>query len=214
VPGPPHLPDLTPNPLFAVPASRDRLERARDALNQNHIATEIMSDRAAAKAAVLALVPEGAEVHIALSETMRELGVTDELEGSGRYRAIRPQLNQLDRATQRREMAKLATAPDFMLGSVHGVTEDGYLVIASGSGSQLAPYSSGAGTLILVAGAQKVVRDVEEGLRRVREYSYPLEDARMKSLGHPGTILAQTLVMYWAPPGRVHLFLLEEPIGF
>ena len=94
------------------------------------------------------------------------------------------------------------------------MTEDGHLVIASGCGSQLAPYSSGAGKVILVAGAQKVVRDVDEGLRRVREYSYPLEDARMKSLGRGGSILAQTLIMYWAPPGRVHMFLLEEPIGF
>jgi hypothetical protein len=214
MPGQPQLPDLTPNPQFAVPASRERLVQARDALNQNNIATEIVADRAAAKAAVLALVPEGAEVHVALSETMRELGVTEELESSDRYRAIRPRLNQMDRTTQRREMAKLASTPDIMLGSVHGITEQGQLLIASGSGSQLAPYSSGAGTLILVAGAQKVVRDIDEGMRRIREYAYPREDARMRGLGRPGTILAQTLIMYWAPPGRVHLFLLEEPIGY
>ena len=111
-------------------------------------------------------------------------------------------------------MARLATAPDYILGSVHAVTEDGQLVVGSGSGSQIAPYANGAGQVILVAGAQKLVRDLDEGLRRVREYSSPLEDARMKSVGYPGTRLAQILVISFARPGRFHLFLMEEPIGF
>ena len=81
---------------------------------------------------------------------MRELGITAEIETSDRFRAIRPQLSKLDRETQKREMAKLATAPDYMLGSVHAITEDGSLVIASGSCSQIAPYANGAGSVILV----------------------------------------------------------------
>jgi hypothetical protein len=208
---PPHT--LTPDRAFAVPASRERLERAKEALNGRNIRTEILPGRDAARERVMALLPEGAEVHVALSETMREIGVTDLVEG-GNFRAIRPLLKQMDRQTQRREMAKLATAPDYMLGSVHAITEDGYLVIASGSGSQLAPYANGAGTLVLVAGAQKVVRDLDEAMTRIREYSYPMEDERMKSVGAPGTILAKYLVIAWDAPGRTHMFLLEEPIGF
>ena len=207
------FPELTPNTVYAAPASRERLERAATALNARNIQTEVVPDGAAARAAVMTLLPEGAEVHVALSETMRELGITEAVE-SGNFRAIRPELKKLDRQTQRREMAKLATAPDYMLGSVHAVTEDGNLVIGSGSGSQLAPYANGAGSLILVAGAQKVVRDIDEGLRRLREYSYPMEDQRMKSAGAPGTILAKILLMSWDSPGRTRLFLVEEPIGF
>jgi hypothetical protein len=208
------FPDLVPNREFSLPAPRERLERARDALLKVNIATEIVPDRDAARDRVLELVPDGSEVHIALSETMRELGITEAVERSGRYRAVRPQLMKLDRATQRREMAKLASAPDFMLGSVHAVTEDGQLVVGSGTGSQLGPYANGAGQVILVAGAQKVVANVEEGLRRLREYSYPLEDARMKAAGRVGTILAKTLIMAFDSPGRTHLILVEEPIGF
>lgn len=206
-------PGLVPNPAFAAAATRERLERAAAALNARNIHTEIVPDGAAAREAVMALLPEGSEVHVALSETMRELGITAAVE-DGNYRAIRPQLKKMDRQTQRREMAKLATAPDYMLGSVHAVTEDGHLVVGSGSGSQIAPYANGAGTLILVAGAQKIVGDIDEGLRRLREYSYPLEDERMKSVGARGTILAKTLIISWDPPGRTHLFLTEEPIGF
>ena len=210
----PVVPRWEPNMEFSPPAPRERLERARDALQGHGFATEIVADATAAKAAVLALVPDGAEVHVALSETMRELGLSAEIDESGRYNAIRPQLKKLDRATQQRQMAKLATAPDYILGSVHAVTEDGQLVVGSGSGSQIAPYANGAGQVILVAGAQKLVRDLDEGLRRLREYSSPLEDARMKSVGYPGTRLAQILVISFARPGRFHLFLMEEPIGF
>ena len=208
------LPHLTPNPEFSVAASRESLERAEQALRRVNIETEIVPDRDAARDRVLELVPEGSEVHVGLSETMREIGVTSVIEQSGKYRAIRPQLLKLDRATQRREMAKLATAPDYMLGSVHAVTEDGELVVGSGTGSQLAPYANGAGQVILVAGAQKVVTSLELGLRRLREYSYPLEDARMKAAGYSGAKLAKTLIISFDSPGRTHLILVEEPIGF
>jgi acyl-CoA hydrolase len=208
------FPDLKPNAEFAAPASRAQLERAQKALAKVNIETEIVSNRESARNRVLELVPEGSEIHIGLSETMRELGVTEAIEQSGKYNAIRSQLRKLHRTTQRREMAKLATAPDYMLGSVHAVTEDGHLVIGSGTGSQLAAYVNGAGRVILVAGAQKVVPNLELGLRRLREYSYPLEDARMKAAGHGGTILAKTLIMSYDSPGRTHLILVEEPIGF
>ena len=92
------------------------------------------------------------------------------------YDAIRPQLFKMDRQTRRREMRKLASAPDYVVGSVHAVTEDGVLVVASFSGSQLGPYASGAGHVIIVAGTKKIVPDLETGLRRIREYSYPLEE--------------------------------------
>jgi L-lactate utilization protein LutC len=210
----PELPRLEPNPEFARPSSPERLRLVSRALENNGFHALIAHSRDEARQMVLDLVPEGVEVHIGLSETMRELGVTSEIEGSGRYDAIRPKLNQLDRETQHREIRKLATAPDYMLGSVHAVTEDGVLVAASGTGSQLAPYVNGAGKLILVVGSQKIVRDVEEALRRVRQYSLPLEDARMKSLGRPGSLIGKVLLLQWERPGRITVILLEGPIGF
>ena len=81
---------------------------------------------------------------------------------------------------QRREMRTLAASPDYVVGSVHALTEDGSLLIASASGSQLGPLVSGAGHVILVIGAQKIVSDVATGMRRIYEYCYPLEDARAR----------------------------------
>ena len=129
----------------------------------------------------MAAIPEGAEVHIALSETMRELGVTETIDESGRYDSIRARLGTLDRATQAREMRKLGAAPDYIIGSAHAITDDGEIVVGSGSGSQLGAYAYAGGSVILVVGHQKLVRDLDDGLRRVREYSLPREFARMQS---------------------------------
>ncbi len=67
----------------------------------------------------------------------------------------------MDRETQGREIRKLVSAPDFMLGSVAAITADGMLVAASATGSQLAGYASGAGRLILIVGSQKLVPDLD-----------------------------------------------------
>ena len=214
VPDAPDPFDLGLNPEFAAPASAERLARARDALLQHHISAEIVEDGAAAKAAVLALVPDGAVVHVGLSQTMKDLGVTAEIEESGRYDAVRPRLLKLNREKKRREIARLVSIPDFMLGSVQAVTEDGQLVAGSGTGSQLAAYATGAGKVIIVAGAQKVVHDLDEGLRRLREYCLPMEDARMKSIGRGGSVLSQTWVLSYDFAGRFHVFLVADPIGF
>src|SRR5204863_3307301 len=108
-------------------------------------------------------------------------GILAEIETSGRYEPLRPRIWSMDRQTQADEMRRLSAAPDVMLGSVHAVTETGALVAASMSGSQLGPYVSGAGRVILPVGTQKIVSDLEEGLRRIDQYAFPLEDARAQA---------------------------------
>src|SRR5215813_12789415 len=180
------LPDPgRPNPEFARPASRVELERAAAALASRGFAAHVADSGKEARRLVLEALPEGAEVHIALSETMRELGLTSEIDESGRYEAIRPRLNALDRVTQARERRKLGAAPDYMVGSAHAVTMDGEVIVGSGSGSQLGAYAYAAGHVILVVGHQKLVRDLGEGLRRVREYSLPRRKHAHQDTDHP-----------------------------
>jgi len=167
-----------------------------------------------ARQLVLDAIPEGAEVHVALSETMRELGLTAEIDESGRYQAIRPRLNALDRVTQARERRKLGAAPDYILGSAHAVTDSGEIVVGSGSGSQLGAYAYAADHVILVIGHQKLVRDLDEGLRRLREYSLPREFARMQAAGFPGSVLAKTLVLHHERGDRTMVILVPETLGF
>src|SRR3984957_8562526 len=183
------LPDPgAPNLEFERPAGADRLAATAEALEARGFKVQIATSGAHAKELVLAAIPEGAEVHTALSETLAELGITAEIEESGRYDSVRAKLKLLDRATQGREMRKLGAAPDYVVGSVHAITDDGQIVVGSGSGSQLGAYAYAAGQVILVVGHQKLVRDLEEGLRRVREYTLPREFVRMQSFGYPGSL--------------------------
>jgi hypothetical protein len=210
------LPDPgPPNPEFAQPAHRARLERVVPALEARGFRAQIAADSDHARRLVLDEIPEGAEVHTALSETLRELGITAEIDESGRYDSIRLKLAALDRETQGREMRKLGAAPDHIIGSAAAITDDGVILVGSGSGSQLGPYAYSAGSVTLVVGHQKLVRDHEEGLRRIHQYSLPREYVRMQSAGYPGgSLLAKVLTIYAQPRGRIRVILVPESLGF
>jgi len=210
-----NLPDPgPPNPEFAQPADRARLERTAEALHARGFVALVADSADHARELVLGAVPAGAEVHTALSETLAQLGITSEIEESGRYDSLRARLKTLDRQTQGREMRKLGAAPDYILGSAHAVTDDGDIIVASGSGSQLGAYAYAGGNVILVIGHQKLVRDIDEGLRRVREYSLPLEFQRMQGLGFAGTLLAKTLIIHREPSSRITVILVPATLGF
>jgi hypothetical protein len=125
-----------------APAGRDardvarRLDEVADALRSHNIEAIVVGDGEEARAIVLGLIPEGAEVHSGKSKTLEDTGLYTELVESGRYEALRPRMAAMDRATQGREIRKLSAAPDFMLGSVAAITADGTLVAASATGSQ------------------------------------------------------------------------------
>jgi hypothetical protein len=102
-----------------------------------------------------------------------------------------------------------------MLGSVHAVTETGSLLAASMSGSQLGPYVNGAGRVILVVGTQKIVSDLEEGLQRIDEYAYPLEDARaQEAYGIRSAVNKVLVINREITPGRITVVLVDEVLGF
>jgi LUD domain len=206
-PGPPNL-------EFERPADRPHLERTAAALGARGFNAQVADSAEHARQLVLEAIPEGAEVHLALSETLRELGVASEIDESGRYDSVRSRLNALDRQTQSREMRKLGAAPDYIVGSAHAVTDDGEIIVGSGSGSQLGAYAYAGGNVILVIGHQKLVRDLDEGLRRVREYSLPREYARMQAAGFPGSLLAKTLIIHHEPSGRINVILVPKTLGF
>jgi len=206
-PGPPNLD-------FERPADRAHLERTAAALTARGFKAQVADTAEHARGLVLGAIPDGSEVHIALSETMRELGITQEIDESGRYDSIRARLSTLDRETQGRDMRKLGAAPDYIVGGAHAITDDGQIVVGSGSGSQLGAYAYASGNVILVVGHQKLVSDLDEGLRRVREYSLPREYLRMQDAGYPGSLLAKTLIIHYEPSARISVILVPETLGF
>jgi hypothetical protein len=200
---------------FATRADDARVARTAAALEANGIAVLRVADAADAKDLVMDLVPDGAQVHHGASQSLEVSGIADEIENSGRYRPVRPQIWSMDRQTQADEIRRLSAAPDVMLGSVHAVTETGALVTASNSGSQLGPYVSDAGRVILVVGTQKIVSDLDEALRRIDEYAFPLEDARAQAAyGIHSGVNKILIINREIAPGRITVVFVDEVLGF
>ena len=200
---------------FGSAADDARVTRAAEALEANGIRVLRAPNAAEAKRIVLDLIPDGSQVHHGASESLEVSGITEEIESSGRYQAVRPRIRNLDRRTEADEIRRLSAAPDVMLGSVHAVTETGSLLTASMSGSQLGPYVSGAGRVILAVGTQKIVSDLEEGLRRINEYSFPLEDARaQEAYGIHSAVNKVLIINREIVPERIAVVLVDEVLGF
>jgi hypothetical protein len=206
---------VTPVEEFAKLAVNERIERTSKALEANGIQTLVAEDRAEAKRLFFELIPEGSEVFLGASVTLEQLGIAADVDQSGRFDAVRPKMYAMNRETQGREIRKLIAAPDFAAGSVHAVTEDGHVLIASATGSQLGPYASGAGKVIWVVGAQKIVKDLNDGFRRLNEHVVPLEEEHMQQLYKVGTSVNEMLIVNRATrPGRITMILVKEEVGF
>jgi hypothetical protein len=200
---------------FAQLKSLDHLASVAAALERNGIRTFVVPSGAEARNVVGSLIPQGSEVFNNTSRTLESIGVADDIERSGRYEPLRVRLFQMDREMQAREMRILGAAPDYVVGSVHAVTETGSLLVASASGSQLGPIVSGADHVIFVIGGQKIVPDLDAGIRRLYEYSLPLEDRRAReaygvSSGVNNILVINRVVV----PDRVTAILVHEVLGF
>ncbi|MBK8418633.1 LUD domain-containing protein [Candidatus Villigracilis saccharophilus] len=206
---------ITPIEEYAKQATDEKIERTSKALEANGIQTLIAETGAEAKRLFLGLIPEGSEVFLSSSVTLEQLGIVADVDQSGRFDAVRPKMYAMNRETQGREIRKLIAAPDFAAGSVHAVTEDGHVLIASATGSQLGPYASGAGRVIWVVGAQKIVKDLNDGFRRIQEHVVPLEEEHMQQLYKVGTAVNEMLIVNRATrPGRITMILVKEELGF
>ena len=207
--------NVVPNQEFARLANNEQIEHVVHALEANGIHAIVAENGEEAQRIFFELIPEGAEVFLGASVTLETLGIKDEIDTSGRFEALRPKMFAMDRATQAREIRKLGGAPDYAAGSVHAVTEDGQVLIASNTGSQLGPYASGAGKVIWVVGAQKIVKDLNEGFKRIYEYDLPLETEHMRELYNAPTNVNKVLVVNRElRPNRITMIIVKEELGF
>jgi LUD domain len=200
---------------FSMVASREQISAVATELERNGVRCHVVDSAEEARGVVQSILPIGAEVYNNTSRTLELIGVADDIERSGKYQPLRPRLYQMDREMQIREMRQLSASPDWVVGSVHALTEAGSLLIASASGSQLGPIASGAGHLILIIGAQKIVPDLDAGMRRIYEYCFPLEDLRARqAYGVASGVNNILVVNRVVVPGRITAILVDESLGF
>ena len=184
------------------------------ALEEHGSSVDVVDELNAARDAVLARIPEGSSVMTNTSVTLQETGIAAAIDDGGPFDSARNKMFALDFATQAQEMKAIGGQPDYALGSVHAVTHDGTLVIASASGSQLASYAWGALNVIFVVGAQKLVPTLEAARKRIYEHSLKLEDARAYAAYGQHSSVGKVLEIHQELPGRIHVVLIRQSVGF
>ena len=195
---------------------KDVIEKTIAALKEGGINAYFAENEEEARKKVFEIVPQGAEIMNMTSVTLDGLGISNEILKSERYNAVKNKLNKMDRKMQGREIERLGAAPEYAIGSVHAVTEDGKILIASATGSQLPAYAYGAEHVIFVVGAQKIVKNIDEAMKRIYEHSLLLESERAKkAYGVEGSSVNKILIVNKEfKEGRIDLIFVNKVLGF
>jgi len=199
---------------FTVLPNDQTLASTVTALEEHGFSVEVVDDLDAARKAVLARIPHGSSVMTNTSVTLAETGIADVINDGGPYESARNAMFALDFVTQAQQMKVIGGQPDYALGSVHAITRDGTLVIASASGSQLASYAWGAANVIFVAGTQKLVPSLEAAHQRIYQHSLKLEDARAQAAYGQHSQVGKILEIHQELPDRIHIVLIRQVVGF
>jgi len=197
-------------------ADKETIEKTIKALEENGMHAVFVKNKEEATKKILELIPEKSEVFTMTSMTLEALGILPALNESVKYHSVRKQLSSMDRAKHKGEIRKLGAAPAYAIGSVHAVTQDGKVIIASNTGSQLPAYAYGAGKVIWVVGAQKLVKNLDEGMKRLYEHTLPLESERArKAYGVPGSFISKMLIVNKeVQKDRITLIIINKVLGF
>ena len=199
---------------FAQIAPEAEIAKTKAALEANGFKVKVVENLAAARAEVEGIIPAKAEVFTATSVTLDKAGLTEAL-NSDKYISVRNKFMPLyGDASKAVEMRRIGSGADYAVGSVHAVTEDGQVVVASATGSQFSNYAYGASNVIWVVGAQKIVTDLTEALDRVENYTFHLEDARALEVYGVHSSLNKILIYRKETTDRVTIILVKESVGF
>ena len=204
---------------YSKQAPKEIIDKTIIALKANGITAEVVETPQEAKAKVLSLIPKDAEVMTMTSITLEQTGIADAINNSGNYNLVKDELSVLDRAKDSLKMQKIGAAPEWAIGSAHAVTENGEVLIASNTGSQLPAYAYGATHLIWIIGTQKIVKDIADGMKRIQEYIVPKETLRArKAYGLPDTyntnISKLLIVNKELNPDRIKIIFVNQIVGF
>ncbi|MDO9509210.1 MAG: lactate utilization protein [Thermovirgaceae bacterium] len=195
------------------------------ALEANGFKALYVATAAEAVKAVLDLVPKGSSVGVPGTSTIRELGLPGELESRGCkiFQHWDPSLAPEDRPKRWED----EIASDVYLTSSNGVTMDGMLVNIDGTGNRVAGMAWAKKRIIFVVGINKVSRDVQSSLQRIRDVATPVNALRLgmdlpcTKVGHcvdcksPQRACRAVLILERAPFGRdAHVIIVGENLGY
>ena len=189
-----------------------------EALKNRGFNAELVSTHGDALKLITNKIPEGADIMTGGSTSLDQIGFTELLKsGAHQWKNLKEEIMTEKDPAKLRSLRVNATGAQYFLGSVQAVAETGEIVVASATGSQLPAYAFNATNVIWVAGTQKITPSLNDALRRTREYALPMETARMKSQGYPGSMIGKMLILEREAPflGRnLTMILVNEKLGF
>ena len=168
---------------------------------------------------------EGDSVTGGGSETFKETGMKAALENSGCYRMH-------DRTTattpeEQHEMWRDRTSADWFFMSANALTLNGELVNIDGNSDRLSLLLHGPAHVVVLAGMNKLVADVEAGIKRIRTVTCPLNAARLHtntpcevagvcSECHAERCMCCNVVVtrHSRHDGRIRVVLIGEDLGY
>jgi SpoVK/Ycf46/Vps4 family AAA+-type ATPase len=195
-------------------ASETVVEKVSAALKSNGIETTVLNNGADALKKINELIPQGTEIVDMASATLDKIGFREDI-ASGRYTSFRQHLFAAPDSEERTRLRRMSLAPKYTIGSVQAITEEGELFMVSATGSQLPAYAFGAEHVIFVVGTQKLVKNMDEAMKRLYEYVVPLEEEAMQKKYKSHTSVNKILVIKKEVfPNRIKVLLVKENIGF
>ena len=204
---------------------RLRMERTAEALRRNNFYAVCADNGEEALEILESLIDDESTVAVGGSMTLFEIGAIDLLR-SGKYTFFDRYETRLSKE-QIGEVHRKAFSCDAYLCSTNAITEDGKLYNVDGSGNRVAAMVYGPKSVIVIAGYNKIVRNLDEAEQRVRELAAPANCVRL-DCGTPCTvtgkcsdcksdrrICADTVIMgRQMTPERVKVILVGEELGY
>lgn len=202
-----------------------KVERTMKALDAHHFNPKFVQNRHEALELVKLMLNKADKVGVGGSATLNEVGIIQELK-SGKYNFIESQAPNLS-DEERRARYLDCFMSDVYLSSSNAITEDGFLYNVDGRSNRVAAMLYGPNKVIIVAGVNKIVRDIDEAIKRNREIAAPANALRLNKktpcakmlkccdCKSPERICRNYVLM--GPQGlkdRVHVILVNESLGF
>ena len=196
--------------------TNDILIQTSLALTQRNIHTSIAENAADAKQLLIDLIPRNSEVYVSTSETLDSIGYTEHISQSNNYKSLNELVTaETDLDTQKDVRRRVTTIADYFVGSVQAISASGEVIIASGSGSQIAAYVYGAKKVFWVAGIQKICQDLPSAIERVRGYTLEKHDQWLEGYGRSAAPVGKLLIFeHEQVKERVHMILVKETLGW
>ena len=196
--------------------TNDVLIQTISALTQRNIHTSIAESAAEAKQLLMDLIPRNSEVYVSTSETLDSIGYTEHISQSNSYKSLNELVTaETDLDTQKDVRRRVTTIADYFVGSVQAISASGEVIIASGSGSQIAAYVYGAKKVFWVAGIQKICQDLPSAIERVRGYALEKHDQWLQGYGRSAAPVGKLLIFEHEQVNeRVHMILVKETLGW